>query len=416
MKHKLFLSLLALLLTVTGHGDEPSVTPETPQMPAKIGPMDVLKSRDGKPRAITDEPPVPTKGFGLIAETPGLPAGELIDVLKQHYVDRETLDAKKLNAASVAGLLQMLGAGAKLLTAEEAASNSTVVTPTVDLTHEPLARVEAIQPDIGYIRLVDVTPETALALDTEFKKFADAKVTGYILDLRFADGTNYAAAAIVASRFLTAGVEVFQLKQSTGEPQVFHTVEAPKTLASELANAPLMLLVNGDTRGSAEVLVGALRAQDRGIVIGGPTSGLPVAWEDVKLSDGRVLRLATAKISFPKGGATFPGGLIPDIMVKIDPQTEHEVVFNLQTNMTLTASLQARVKKKGYSEAELVKAFRGDRIESPALKLGGQSGLATNALALGTTEEDGDLQTVRDIVLQRAVDILKGIRVLLSWR
>ena len=97
-------------------------------------------------------------------------------------------------------------------------------------------------------------------------------------------------------------------------------------------------------------MTAALRAQDRGIVIGGPTAGLPAAWEDVNLSDGRVLRLATAKISFPKGSATFPGGLIPDILVKIDPRTEHEAVFNLETNMTLTASLQPRTKKKGISE------------------------------------------------------------------
>lgn len=60
-------------------------------------------------------------------------------------------------------------------------------------------------------------------------------------------------------------------------------------------------------------------------------------------------------------------------MVKIDPKTEHEAVFNLQTNVTLTASLQPRLKRKGYSEADLVKVFRGERIETPALKLGGQA-------------------------------------------
>jgi hypothetical protein len=108
--------------------------------------------------------------------------------------------------------------------------------------------------------------------------------------------------------------------------------------------------------------------------------------------------------------------VIPDILVKIDPKTEHEAVFNLQTNVTLTASLQPRVKRKGYSEADLVRVFRGERIETPALKLGGQSGLTTNALTLGESEVTGELATVRDIVLQRAVDVLKGIRVLLSWQ
>lgn len=325
---------------------------------------------------------------------------EVIDALQRHYVDRETLDAKKLGDASVAGILQMLGPGAKLLTTQEAA---VVAAPVMGLDREPLARIEVIQPDIGYIRVTDVAPETALALDGEIKKFSAAKVTGYILDLRYANGTNYAAAATAASRFLAAGVPVFTLKRSVGEPQEFRTAEAPVTLAGALADAPLLLLVNAETRGAAEVLAGALRAQDRGIVIGSPTSGEPVTTEDVALSDGRVLRVATAKISFPKGNATFPGGLIPDIMVKIDPKTEHDAVFNLQTNVTLTASLQPRVKKKFLSEADLVRNFRGEKFQSPDLALGGN-------------EEENDVQVVRDIVLQRAVDILKGIRVLLSWQ
>ena len=46
------------------------------------------------------------------------------------------------------------------------------------------------------------------------KHFADAKVIGFVLDLRFADGTNFDAAAAVASRFLSDGQELFTLKSS----------------------------------------------------------------------------------------------------------------------------------------------------------------------------------------------------------
>jgi C-terminal processing protease CtpA/Prc len=354
---------------------------------------------------------------------------EIIDVLKSHYVDKDKLDQKSLNDATAAGILEHLGAGAKLLTADEAASNAVpVVASTID-PQEPLARVEVIDPGIGYIRLGDVVAGTAAELDGELKQFAEQKVTGYILDLRFADGTNFAAAAAVASRFLATGVELFSLKQATGLAQPYRTVEAPHSLAAELAEAPLMLLVNGQTRGSAEVLAGALRAQDRGIVVGGPTAGSAVAWEDIKLSDGRVLRLATAKITFPKGSEVFPGGIVPDIMVKIDPTTEREVVFNVQSNMTLTASLLPHTKKKTYSEADLVKAFRGEAIEALSLRSGRPTGGKTNALTLeGTSltdtnattsasgDEEGEINKVRDVVLQRAVDILKGIRVLQAWQ
>jgi C-terminal processing protease CtpA/Prc len=278
----------------------------------------------------------------------------------------------------------------------------------------PLARAEVIDPHIGYIRLADVTEGTPAALDAELKGFADAKVAGYVLDLRFADGTNFAAAAAVAGRFLDDGQEVFTLKSSDKGAQVFRAgsdIKSASSNGSDLASAPLMLLVNAETRGSAEALAGALRAQDRGIIIGSQTAGSAAAWEDVKLSDGRTLRIATAKIVLPHlTGAgpqidIFPNGITPDVAVKIEVQTERAVVL-AQTNETLTASLQLRVNKNNLTEAQLVKAFRGEAVSrfdkpSPVDK---------------AHEEEDDIQNVRDVVLQRAVDILKGIRVLLSWQ
>src|SRR5258706_8440488 len=112
-------------------------------------------------------------------------------------------------------------------------------------------------------------------------------------------------------------------------------------------------------------------------------------------------------------------------MVKIDPKTEREIIFNVQTNITLSASLQPHTKKKNYTEADLVKAFRGEAVESLSLRAGQQAASKTNALTLDATsladtnasgaeagEEEGEINKVRDVVLQRAVDILKGIRVL----
>jgi C-terminal processing protease CtpA/Prc len=178
-----------------------------------------------------------------------------------------------------------------------------------------------------------------------------------------------------------------------------------------MTSAPLMLLVNAQTRGSAEALAGALRALDRGIIVGSQTAGSAAGWEDVNLGDGRTLRLATAKIVLPRANEAaqpidlFPNGITPDVGVKIEAQTERNVVLAAQTNETLTASLQPRAKKNNLTEAQLVKAFRGEPVD-----------LIASPPTVEEHEEEGDIQTVRDVVLQRAVDILKGIRVLLSWQ
>jgi carboxyl-terminal processing protease len=346
---------------------------------------------------------------------PGLrQATEIISVLKSNYVDRESLDAKMLDTATVTGILKALGSGATIVPSEPAPTNSLKTASNESNPVDPISRAEVIDPNIGYIRLADVTDGTVAALDAALAKLAEEKANGFVLDLRFADGTNYTAAAEIASRFVSGGEELFTLKSSENGARVFRASAETKPASAaglDLTSAPLVLLVNAQTRGSAEALAGALRAHDRGIVIGSKTAGMAAAWKDVKLSDGQVLRLATAKIVLPANDEDagkpidlFPGGITPDVAVKIDSKIERDVVLVLQTNQTLTASLQPRIQKKGLSEAELVKAFRGQAVD--------MGNTSTNK----DSEEESDIQNVRDVVLQRAVDILKGIHVLLSWQ
>lgn len=325
---------------------------------------------------------------------------EVLDILKSRYVDRDKINPALLEAAALKGLLQELGGSVQVLSAEQAASNSAAVVVAPASTNGlPLARAEIIDPDIGYIRLRDITPETIPALDAELKKCVDTKVSGYVLDLRFADGTNYEAAASVASRFVAAGQELFVMKTTEGGRRMFKA-EGNGTLAA--SGSPVMVLVNGQTRGCAEALAGALRANEHGVVVGAKSAGFPIASQDVKLSDGRVLRVATAKVSLPKGGEVFPNGIVPDVPVTMDAKLERDVVLNGSTNVTLTASLKPKQKKKNLSEAELVKAFRGEAMDMPTPG--------------STVKDDEEKDDVRDVVLQRAVDILKGIRVLQSWK
>ena len=343
-------------------------------------------------------------------------ATEVIDILKTQYVDHDTLDRRLLNDATVIGVLQALGAGATIVTPEPAATTPTAgVGANTVAVSAVVGRAEVIEPDIGYIRIADVVEQTPAGLDAEFKKFSRAKISGCVLDLRFADGTNYAVAAAVASRFLPEDKELFTIKRAVGAAETFRT-GAAMTLGSAQSNVPLLVLVNGQTRGCAEALAGALRAQDRCILIGSRTAGSAAAWNDVPLSDGRVLRVASAKIllapherscagqstnssgnaaahstgSEQAGLSIFPGGLTPD------EQVERDALLNAPTNVSLTASLQPYKAQRWISESELVKAFRGEVLETEK------------------PPTESETEKVHDLVLQRAVDVLKAVRVLAS--
>jgi hypothetical protein len=340
-------------------------------------------------------------------EAPVVPSAEIVDILRTNYVDRESLDEQSLDAATLNGLLKSLGCGAQILTEEPKPEPEVEAMGT---NGSALARAEVISPNIGYIRIGDLQPASVRAVDEELKKFAAAKVTGYILDLRFADGTNYEAAAKITSRFIEGQEALFTIKRATGESSTFHALPLVQEPAAGLKLAPLILLVNEQTRGSAEALAAALRVYDRGIIIGNPSAGNPEALQNIKLADGRWLQVVTAKIVMPDGSSPFPNGLQPDVPVKIANTVEREAVLSA-TNITLTASLQPKTKKKVFSEAELVKAFNAGAMslseEDPAagLELGPTNGVAS---AQTPVVENAN---VHDAVLERAVDIMKGIQV-----
>src|SRR5258706_7934595 len=84
------------------------------------------------------------------ADTQLQQTSEIIDVLKSHYADKDKLDQKSLNNATAAGILDRLSNGAKLLTADQTASNAVPpITSSAD-PHAPLARVEVIYSVIAY--------------------------------------------------------------------------------------------------------------------------------------------------------------------------------------------------------------------------------------------------------------------------
>ena len=90
-----------------------------------------------------------------------------------------------------------------------------------------------------------------------------SKIKGLILDLRFAAGTDYRAAATAADCFLNS--EQLLLDWGTGS--------ARATLKSNAITVPVAVLVNSETSAAAEALAAALRECSIGLILGATTAG-----------------------------------------------------------------------------------------------------------------------------------------------
>jgi carboxyl-terminal processing protease len=131
-----------------------------------------------------------------------------------------------------------------------------------------------------------------------------------LLDLRGNPGGYVNEADAVASQFLKSGV-VF-IERATDGHETRHDV-TPGGLATDL---PMVVLVDGGTASSAEIVSGAIQDAGRAQVVGIKTFGTGTVLGEFVLSDGSALRVGTVEWLTPDGRQIWHQGITPDVVVE----------------------------------------------------------------------------------------------------
>ena len=343
-----------------------------------------------------------------VPKTPAAAAKEPLDLsnlaavtaaLRSLYLDPAAVSDSKLNEAAARGMLGCLGAGARILDAKSAAGRNGV---------KDVAKAETLGERIFYIRLARLGHGTAGELDAALGPVPCEKLNGIILDLRFVRGDDFADAADMAGRFLPKGTALFSLKGAKRPARDFVTsYEKPCTAT------PLIVLVNHETAGSAEALAAALDDQQRLVLIGNTTAGEAIECVELPLKGGKRLALAVAAIVLPGGRKVFPRGLDPDVPVKVDLAVERKLLLGPDAQKDLLASLEPKVLKHRINEAELVRSLGADEDKAKEKKPHAEPVKQTQPVAeKDSRNENAKVEQPADVALSRALDILKGLRIL----
>ena len=163
--------------------------------------------------------------------------------------------------------------------------------------------------DIAMIRLEQFATGATESLK---RAITDAKAkgaTGIVFDLRSNPGGYVNEAVGVASQFVGDGI-VYQSFDRSGERKD-GKVE-PGGLATDI---PVVVLANGDTASSAEIVSGAIQDAERGQVVGEKTFGTGTVLGRFDLSDGSSMRIGVERWLTRGGRAIWREGLDPDIKV-----------------------------------------------------------------------------------------------------
>ena len=91
------------------------------------------------------------------------------------------------------------------------------------------------------------------------------------------------------------------------------TRSPPGGLATDL---PLVVLVDGGTASSSEIVSGALQDAGRAQIVGVKTYGTGTVLGEFPLSDGSALRVGTVEWLTPKGRQIWHEGITPDVVVE----------------------------------------------------------------------------------------------------
>jgi hypothetical protein len=322
------------------------------------------------------------------------PAGSLPQFDEVYQLLRTNLQgatSEELDSAAVRGLVAQLAPRVFLV---EPPTNGAQLSPAA-----PLAATRVFDKGFAYCRIAGVTSNLPEAFRSAFREVCETnkdKIRGVVIDLRFADGFDYAAAAKMADSFLNSDRPLLDWQSGSARA-------TPKAGAITL---PVAVLVNSQTTGAAEGLAAVLRDAGVGLILGGSTAGQASIFKEFPLRDGGKLRVAVAPVRFG-AGKTLSRGLAPDIAVEESASDERAYlkdpykVLHPPEGAKKEAGTNQIADQPRLNEVELIREHRN----------GEDTGEDDSSRPAAVADSAPPLAVVADPVLARALDLLKGLAV-----
>ena len=199
---------------------------------------------------------------------------------------------------------------------------------TVTLTREiiaiPSVDSKLVDGNIGYIKIRNFQEDTSQSLEEKIAELTkeSGALKGLILDLRNNSGGLLGQAIAVADKFLSSGMVVV-----TVEPMGKQKIQKAKKSSKDLAKSPLVVIIDAGSASGAEIVAGALKDNNRAILIGDTSFGKGSIQQLVDLMNGAALKLTVGKYLTPNFTDIQSVGIAPDILLTQSQVSEDEIIL-----------------------------------------------------------------------------------------
>ncbi len=183
---------------------------------------------------------------------------------------------------------------------------------------------EVLEKNIGYIAFSSFDDGTAEEFKNKFQELEKQGIKSLIIDLRNNGGGIVDEALSIANYILDKdSVILYEVDKNNNE-----TVE--KTTDDPIINIPIVVLTNGNTASSSEILAGALKDHKKATIVGEKTYGKGVIQQLLTLPDGSGLKITSEKYLTPNRTEINKIGIEPDEKVELPESVTS--VLNVERN------------------------------------------------------------------------------------
>ncbi len=244
---------------------------------------------------------------------------------------------------------------------------------------ETVPQAHLLDGNVGYVKLsqfsANTTRDLAQTIQAQLAQ-SGGKLDGLVLDLRGNPGGLLEQAIQVSDLFLSEGVIVKTV--GGGDKQRINEVKEASAESTDLTRLPLVVIVNNSSASASEIVAGALKNNNRAIVIGRQTFGkgsvqvLHDFNEPGRPNEEAALKLTIAQYLTPGDISIQEVGITPDVQLLPGRALKEQVNYFAPPRSMGEADLDAHFSNPAAgpgSPAPVVEKEKKRRVEKAPLEL-----------------------------------------------
>ena len=196
-------------------------------------------------------------------------------------------------------------------------------TKTFEITRENIkvnpVEGKVLENNIGYIEFSSFDDGTADDFKAKYEELEKQGIKSLVIDLRNNGGGIVSEALQIADYILEKDDVILYEVDKNNKEEIKKSENAP------IINMPIVLLTNGNTASSSEILAGALKDHEKAKIVGTKTYGKGVIQQLLTLPDGSGLKITSEEYLTPNKTKINKIGIEPDEKVEL-PDTVKNVL------------------------------------------------------------------------------------------